>query len=121
MTGRARSFGAGEIDVHVGARVRERRRMLEMSQETLASAVGVTFQQQQKRESGHNRISASALLLTARVLGVGPGWFFEGLDGAEVGPVALSERDLRLLAEARRGGDVFTDAMLALIDAGVKR
>lgn len=58
------------IDVAVGARMRLLRRDRGMSQSQLADALGLTFQQVQKYERGHNRISASKLLTAARVLGV---------------------------------------------------
>ena len=48
-------------DVHVGARVRMRRMMLNMSQEKLGDGLGLTFQQVQKYEKGTNRIGASRL------------------------------------------------------------
>ena len=54
-------------DVHVGRRVRMRRMMLGMSQETLGDAC-LTFQQIQKYEKGRNRISASRLQQIAGVL-----------------------------------------------------
>jgi transcriptional regulator with XRE-family HTH domain len=41
--------------------VRMRRKMLAMSQTQLADALGITFQQVQKNESGTNRIGASRL------------------------------------------------------------
>ena len=49
------------VDQHVGAQVRLRRRMLGVSQEKLADQLALTFQQVQKYERGHNRISASKL------------------------------------------------------------
>jgi transcriptional regulator with XRE-family HTH domain len=58
------------IDVAVGARIRARRIELGMSQTKLARALGLTFQQVQKYESGDNRVSASTLVRTARALGV---------------------------------------------------
>ena len=88
----AKSSGAGEtpaygrgtgvpdpVDVHVGARIRARRLLLGLNQETLANALGLTFQQVQKYESGANRVSASRLFETAEVLGVTPEYFFGGL------------------------------------------
>jgi transcriptional regulator with XRE-family HTH domain len=66
------------VDVYVGARLRMRRTMLGMSQSKLGELLGVTFQQVQKYEKGSNRISASRLQHTARVLEVTPGYFFEG-------------------------------------------
>jgi transcriptional regulator with XRE-family HTH domain len=67
------------IDVHVGLQVRLRRKELKISQERLADALGLTFQQVQKYERGANRISASKLYEIARALQVPIGWFFEGL------------------------------------------
>ncbi len=58
------------VDVHVGARVRMRRTLLGMTQMDLADALGMSFQQVQKYESGANRISASRLFALSRVLDV---------------------------------------------------
>lgn len=66
-------------DKHVGSRVRMRRLMLDLSQTDLADAVGVTFQQVQKYESGRNRVSASRLQQFSSVLQVPIPFFFEGL------------------------------------------
>lgn len=70
---------AHPVDKHVGARLRLRRKALEVSQEKLAEALGITFQQVQKYERGGNRISASKLYAAAKFLKTTPGWFFEGL------------------------------------------
>ena len=56
------------IDVEVGARIRIRRRLLSVSQEELASALKLTFQQVQKYEKGVNRVSASMLVRIAKRL-----------------------------------------------------
>jgi transcriptional regulator with XRE-family HTH domain len=56
------------IDVEVGARIRIRRRLLSVSQEELASALKLTFQQVQKYEKGVNRVSASMLVKIAKRL-----------------------------------------------------
>jgi transcriptional regulator with XRE-family HTH domain len=65
------------VDIHVGSRVRLRRTLLGLSQDKLARAIGVSFQQLQKYERGTNRISASRLYALSKVLGVGISWFFE--------------------------------------------
>lgn len=65
-------------DKHVGARVRMRRMMLNMSQEKLGDALGLTFQQVQKYEKGANRIGASRLQQIAHILQVPVSFFFEG-------------------------------------------
>jgi len=67
------------VDVHVGARIRVRRRVLGLTQEDLARALDVTFQQIQKYERGANRVSASKLFAIAGVLGTPVQYFFEGL------------------------------------------
>jgi transcriptional regulator with XRE-family HTH domain len=74
------------IDVHVGNRIRMRRLLLGMNQETLANALGLTFQQVQKYEGGANRVSASRLSAMAEILGVPISYFFGDLhaDGDEV-------------------------------------
>ena len=68
------------IDLHVGAKIRMRRKLVGMSQETLAAALGITFQQIQKYERGANRISASKMVEAARALQVTPAHFFDGLN-----------------------------------------
>ena len=70
---------ADETDLHVGKRLRRRRRLLGMTQQELASQVGVRFQQIQKYERGSNRVSASRLYDVARVLGVEISFFFEDI------------------------------------------
>jgi transcriptional regulator with XRE-family HTH domain len=67
------------VDVHVGARVRQRRAFLGMSQTTLSDAIGLTFQQMQKYERGTNRISSSRLYDLARVLDVPIEYFFDDM------------------------------------------
>jgi len=67
------------IDVQVGARVRARRLLIGINQETLAKALGLTFQQVQKYEGGANRVSASRLSQIAKFLDVPVEYFFSGL------------------------------------------
>lgn len=71
------------LDAYIGARVRMRRLMLNMSREALSGKLGVTFQQVQKYEKGLNRISASRLFELAQALRVPIGYFYDGLDGVE--------------------------------------
>src|SRR6476646_6905983 len=86
--------GPSPIDIHVGSRLRNRRRMLGMSQEKLARAFGLTFQQIQKYEKGLNRMGASRLQQAADLLGVTVPFFFEGAnDGAYNGALSPSYID----------------------------
>lgn len=68
------------VDIHVGTRLRKKRRAMGLSQQRLAAKIEVRFQQVQKYESGANRISASRLWEIAKVLEVPVGYFFDGLD-----------------------------------------
>ncbi len=67
------------VDVHVGARVRIRRKLLGMTQTTLGDALGLTFQQVQKYEKGTNRIGSSRLYDLSRVLDVSIEHFFKDM------------------------------------------
>jgi DNA-binding XRE family transcriptional regulator len=64
------------VDLHVGGRIRMRRKLLGLSQEYLADALQLTFQQVQKYERGANRVSASKCP-SSEVLGQ-PGCGFSG-------------------------------------------
>jgi len=78
MVKRYSSENPDPIDIHVGQRVRTRRNLLGISQEKLAEALGITFQQVQKYENGVNRVSSSRLFNITKILGVGIDYFFEG-------------------------------------------
>ena len=66
------------IDVHVGSKIREARILHGMSQTALAERIGITFQQLQKYENAHNRVSCSRLYEIGRVLGLPVQAFFTG-------------------------------------------
>src|SRR3954463_8375144 len=79
-SGRMASKGfPNPIDVHVGSRIRLRRTLLGMSQERLAGAIGLTFQQAQKYENGANRVSSSRLYDMGRILDVPLSYFFDDM------------------------------------------
>ena len=73
------------VDVEVGRRLKRRRTMLGMSQERLADALGLTFQQVQKYEKGLNRIGSGRLEELARILDVPITFFYDDVktDGGE--------------------------------------
>ena len=58
------------VDAALGARLRMRRTRLRLTQAELGRALGVSYQQIQKYESGANRLRGSALIAACRVLRV---------------------------------------------------
>ncbi len=99
---------ANAIDLHVGKRLRRRRRLLGLTQQQLAEAVGIRFQQIQKYECGANRISASRLFELSEALHVPVQYFYDGLgedpaerqlDG-ELGPDVFSQKETMDLIRA---------------------
>jgi transcriptional regulator with XRE-family HTH domain len=88
-----------DVDRYVGARIRERRIMLGLTQQQLADLIGVTYQQAHKYERGINRVSAGRLFEVAQVLSVPVNYFFDGLD-KENGR-AISPRERMCLELAR--------------------
>ena len=89
-----------DVDRYVGARMRERRITLGLSQQQLAELIGVTYQQAHKYEKGINRIAAGRLYTIAKALGVEVSFFYDGI-GAEPGAFAPTAQQ-RLLLELSR-------------------
>lgn len=97
-----------EVDRHVGNRLKLRRCLLGISQQALAKTIGVTFQQVQKYESGHNRIGASRLYDITKALSCEANYFFEELPsatdlGADADPTK-SSRAIELVFHFQRIG-----------------
>jgi transcriptional regulator with XRE-family HTH domain len=82
------------LDVAIGHRIRERRRVIGVSQGQLARAVGVTFQQVQKYERGTNRVSFSRLMEIVRALGCELNDLTEGLESDQPTPVLGASQQL---------------------------
>ncbi|GAA5666379.1 helix-turn-helix transcriptional regulator (plasmid) [Nitratireductor rhodophyticola] len=93
------------IDVEVGSKIKAQRRLRGMSQDTLAAALGVTFQQIQKYEKGTNRVSSSRLAVIAKTFGVPPSYFFPGADDTGQGMVAAAP-ELASFLETNEGRDL---------------
>ncbi len=89
---------ATDIDLHLGRRLRRRRRLLGLTQQQLATQVGIRFQQIQKYECGANRISAARLWQLAEALESPVSYFYDGL--AE----ALERKD----TPTAGGGEMFS-------------
>ena len=92
---------ANAADRHVGARIRERRVMMGLSQQQLARMIGVTYQQAHKYERGLNRISAGRLFEIAQVLGVAGLLVLRGAGGGYPSRNEISPRQRMCLELAR--------------------
>lgn len=66
------------VYVYVGQKIRERRKLLKLSQSQLAEMMGFSYQQMQKYETGASQASISKLLQFAQILNVPPLYFYEG-------------------------------------------
>lgn len=73
MSDTSKDGSAGEI----GHRIKSLRRSAGLSQANLGNALGVTFQQVQKYESGRSKIAAEKLHRIAQALGVDINYFYE--------------------------------------------
>ncbi len=102
---------ANSIDLHVGRRLRRRRRLMGMTQQQLAESVGIRFQQIQKYECGANRITASRLFELAGALSIAVQYFYDGLanmtaanelpaNDDEIGPEVLRQKETLELIRA---------------------
>ncbi len=83
---------ATDIDLHLGKRLRRRRRLLGLTQQQLAMQVGIRFQQIQKYECGANRISAARLWQLSEALETPVSYFYDGLAEALEQQVSRPER-----------------------------
>lgn len=110
-----RGDGPDPIDIHVGSRIRLRRKMLRLSQEKLGAALGLTFQQVQKYERGTNRAGASRLHELSKILDVPISFFFDDEDPvrAPAVPTGFAED----VAEAYRPDPMKQRETIELVDA----
>lgn len=115
-----------KIDIIIGARMRELRIALGMSQSKLADAVGITFQQIQKYERGTNRMGSSRLFQICQALGITVSKLFEDIEKEAGKPVLIKKerptrrdleiaKNLTLLNRGNKG--VVNEVMKILIDS----
>jgi transcriptional regulator with XRE-family HTH domain len=88
-----------DVDRYVGARIRERRIILGLTQQQMADLIGVTYQQAHKYEKGINRVAAGRLYSIAQALGVEVSYFYEGL---QTGGTLVPSPSQRLLLDLAR-------------------
>lgn len=76
---------------HVGQRLKERRRTLNISQGRLAELMDVSYQQIQKYENGLSQLSVGRMLQLAKVLNISPDYLYEGAPGDMIGVAVESD------------------------------
>ena len=93
------TLDASQIDRQVGESIRARRILLGLTQDQLGEALGISYQQIQKYETGANRVSAGRLAQIADLLETRVGAFF----GAADAPLGEDESESsRLIIELVR-------------------
>lgn len=107
-----------ELTRTIGARLRAFRKLQGVSQGKLADAVGITFQQVQKYESGSNRIAAARLVSFAHVLRVPVAAFYANAWDTSPGALPLVAAELlEGLRRLRIEQPAIYQAVCALVDA----
>ena len=96
-----RNARSRDFDRELGAKLRAARVSTGMNQTALGKALGVSFQQVQKYESGRDRIAAGTLQKIGGVLGIHPGEFF-GETAAPVGGVAELREAMSIAATMQK-------------------
>ena len=111
-----------EINVYLGKRLRRRRLLLGLSQNALAVAVGVRFQQIQKYECAANSMSAARLWQLSEALDVPVTYFFDDAESTYLAEqialvTALGDGLVRQIAERAFGlSDGSLEAILAMVE-----
>lgn len=67
------------IRVHIGRRIRRRRKLCGLNQSQLAATLGYTYQQISRYEVGAQTIAAHTIFRLSQALSVPVSYFYEGL------------------------------------------
>jgi transcriptional regulator with XRE-family HTH domain len=112
---------ARRVDAFVGGRIRERRTEMGLTQENLATALQISYQQVQKYEAGTNRVSAGRLFEIARKLEVDVAYFYQGLDPSlEVEPLDHGGKSRSVIELVQNFGEISDPELRAAINGLVK-
>lgn len=86
------------VNLHVCRRLKAKRILRHMTQERLAAAMGISYQQLQRYESGKSRLTCSLLYRAALALNVPIGYFFASIPcGDNDGPDPVVEKTALLI------------------------
>lgn len=79
MTEGEKPSAADELNARIGKKIRERRKLLKITQKQLGAKLGVSYQQVQQYEAGRNRVSPDRLVKLAEILDIQTSDFFADL------------------------------------------
>lgn len=112
---------AKRVDEYVGERIRARRTELGLTQEQLAQALGISYQQVQKYETGANRVSAGRVYEIAQRLEVEVAFFFDGLEPTSVGePLEHGGKHRSTIEMVRNFAEIEDPAIRASVSGLIK-
>jgi len=112
---------AKRVDAHVGGRIRDRRTGLGLTQEHLANALDISYQQVQKYETGANRVSAGRLYEVSKTLQSEVSFFFEGLDETvETMPIGHGGKNRSTIELVRNFGAINNPSIRAAVSGLVR-
>ena len=112
---------AKRVDDHVGERIRERRTMMGLTQEHLAQALEISYQQVQKYETGANRVSAGRLYEIAQRLEVDVAYFFENLEPLTTSsPLEHGGKNRSTIELVRNYGEIDEPAVRSAVSGLIK-
>lgn len=116
---RPRKEAPDPVDVHLGRKLRERRKSAGLSQQALARRIGLTYQQIQKFELAKNAMNIVHLHVFAAALDAEVADFFAGMpeDAHTLRPFA---RAARLPAEENTTALALATAFARIPDRGVR-
>lgn len=93
----------------IGAKIKELRMSMGVSQEALAEVMGVTYQQVQRYEAGTNKLNVENVQVIAQALGVPVSTFFgDGGTASEKSFLSLSSDEMKLVRLFRNIPDART-------------
>jgi transcriptional regulator with XRE-family HTH domain len=106
------------VDVHVGKRIKIRRKACGLTLAALGELIGMSLQQTQKYESGANRIGASRLFELSDVLDVPISFFFDDMPPEPAGSSSTNSQGLDIfdMSEAAEVARMFSH----ITDHGVR-
>jgi transcriptional regulator with XRE-family HTH domain len=111
------SSKATPMDRRIGRAIRNRRTGTGQKQIDVASAIGVTYQQLCKYETGTNRVSAATLIRLAEVLECQPGDILADATGASTAETTRPRLALQLSRAAAQLPEPVQEALLAMARA----